>query len=182
MREAGTVFLVMQYIEGADLFDCIVNRMAETKTIKLMTQICKVVQAVNAKKVLHLDLKPENILVRRSDGQPFLADFGLSQRFGSISQGGSSAYAAPEICVRVGCMKSRHRILRDDLRSLTSTRNGQGPTRTIHARVWFQIHSASYSIHATLFSRGSDYTRSSHQIDKQDHDQIKKISNLTTRS
>jgi serine/threonine protein kinase len=97
MREADQVFLVMQYIEGADLYDCIVDGIGKTETIKLMAQICKIVEAVHTKKVLHLDLKPENILVQRSDGRAFLADFGLSERFGCISTGGSRVYAAPEV-------------------------------------------------------------------------------------
>ena len=97
MREGEKVFLVMQYIEGADLFDSIVDGIGQNETINLMAQICKIVGAVHTKEVLHLDLKPENILVQRSDGTAFLADFGLSERFGCISKGGTNIYAAPEV-------------------------------------------------------------------------------------
>ncbi len=83
---AGQIYIVMEYIEAADL-DALVKPLSRDKQIKIYCGlICQVLEALeyaHQKKLVHRDVKPRNILIRqeRRRIQAKLADFGLAKNF-----------------------------------------------------------------------------------------------------
>ncbi|WP_306300347.1 serine/threonine-protein kinase [Streptomyces scabiei] len=83
VHDAGSedeeLFLVMQYVDGADLAD----HLAEHDpypwqwAVSVAAQLCAVLSAVHAVPIIHRDLKPSNILLG-SQG-PFVIDFGIAR-------------------------------------------------------------------------------------------------------
>ncbi|KAG0336823.1 hypothetical protein BG004_007893 [Podila humilis] len=117
-----SLYLVMEYCSGGDLYDAITSQHAaasdsglgfnpimpnisgrflnvhsDASVLDAMTQIISALAHAHSNKIFHRDLKPENILVA-GDGSLKLADFGLATR-AQISSDfgcGSSFYMAPE--------------------------------------------------------------------------------------
>ncbi|MCD9144526.1 protein kinase [Streptomyces albireticuli] len=109
VHDAGSdgeeLYLVMQYVEGADLAD----HLAENDpypwpwAVSVAAQLCSVLSAVHAVPIVHRDLKPRNVMVR-PDGSVLVLDLGVASvldtdttrltRTGSPI--GSPAYMAPE--------------------------------------------------------------------------------------
>lgn len=72
------VHLVMDYVEGQDLFDLITSRLiSEEQAKKIFFQIASAVNYSHSLGIVHRDLKPENILIDK-DGTVKLIDWGLS--------------------------------------------------------------------------------------------------------
>jgi 5'-AMP-activated protein kinase catalytic alpha subunit len=96
------IFVVMEYVSGGELFDCIVSkgRLSEDEARRLFQQIISGVEYCHAHRVVHRDLKPENLLLSE-DNSIKIADFGLSNlmRDGEFlrTSCGSPNYAAPEV-------------------------------------------------------------------------------------
>ncbi|GAA3372302.1 serine/threonine protein kinase PkaE [Streptomyces sannanensis] len=109
VHDAGSdgddLYLVMQYVEGADLAD----HLAEHDpypwpwTVAVAAQVCAVLSAVHAVPIVHRDLKPRNVMVR-PDGTIIVLDLGVASVIDSDttrlthtgSPIGSPAYMAPE--------------------------------------------------------------------------------------
>jgi len=95
--------LVMEYVDGGDLFEYILNetRLSEPKSAKLFRQIVDAIEYLHQNLVIHRDLKPENILLDLSKDQVKLNDFGLSNfmKPGNLLNTfcGSPHYCSPEI-------------------------------------------------------------------------------------
>ncbi|CDR97367.1 protein kinase domain containing protein, putative [Babesia bigemina] len=97
-----TVFIVMEYVEGGELFDYISqnSRLNEPEAVRIMRQILSAVHFCHSKMICHRDIKPENVLL---DGNMDvkLGDFGLSNsmRYGTCLKTpcGSPNYASPEV-------------------------------------------------------------------------------------
>lgn len=103
--EGEELFLVMQYVDGADLSD----HLAEHDpypwqwAVAVAAQLCAVLSAVHAVPIVHRDLKPRNVMVKQ-DGTVTVLDLGVASvmdtdttrltRTGSPI--GSPAYMAPE--------------------------------------------------------------------------------------
>uniref|UniRef100_A0A8C4QX12 Myosin light chain kinase 2 n=1 Tax=Eptatretus burgeri TaxID=7764 RepID=A0A8C4QX12_EPTBU len=83
------ITLIMEYLEGGELFDRIVNeseRLTELECMIFVQQICEGVQYIHQNYILHLDLKPENIVcVNRHGKQVKIIDFGLARRLSGLS-------------------------------------------------------------------------------------------------
>ena len=109
-RENETVYMVMNYLEGAALQDFIITardlkqqKVFRESTIRsLFDEILRGLRIVHQHKMLHLDIKPENIL-RRSDGASVLSDFGIARaaeiKLGLTGEGtsiGTPHYMSPE--------------------------------------------------------------------------------------
>jgi len=100
--ESGVPYLVEEYVEGEDLY-----RVTESWTLKeilrLLVVLCRVVQFLHIRGIVHGDLKASNALLpaRETDPEKLkVLDFGLAiQPEGSrkISAAGTLAYTAPEI-------------------------------------------------------------------------------------
>ncbi|MER6257090.1 MULTISPECIES: serine/threonine-protein kinase [Streptomyces] len=109
VHDAGSdgdeLFLVMGYVEGADLAD----HLAEHDpypwqwAVAVVAQLCSVLSAVHAVPIVHRDLKPRNVMVR-PDGTVLVLDLGVASVMDTdttrlTSTGspiGSPAYMAPE--------------------------------------------------------------------------------------
>ncbi|KQX11841.1 protein kinase [Streptomyces sp. Root431] len=109
VHDAGSdgedLYLVMQYVEGADLAD----HLAENDpypwewAVCVAAQLCAVLAAVHAVPIVHRDLKPRNVMVR-PDGTITVLDLGVASVLDSDttrlthtgSPIGSPAYMAPE--------------------------------------------------------------------------------------
>jgi serine/threonine protein kinase/Tfp pilus assembly protein PilF len=75
----GLPYFVMEYVEGATLFDYCNSRQADlTARLGLFRQICAAVGYAHDKQIIHRDLKPGNILVTE-DGAVKLLDFGIAK-------------------------------------------------------------------------------------------------------
>lgn len=97
-------FLVMELVEGKELFDKIVDKgqYSEADAAHIVRQIVSAVDYLHANGIAHRDLKPENLLSAGSDGNEIIkiADFGFSKNFGEeklMTSCGSPGYVAPEV-------------------------------------------------------------------------------------
>ncbi|TNM88160.1 hypothetical protein fugu_006381 [Takifugu bimaculatus] len=77
--------LVMEYVEGGELFDRIIDEnynLTELDTVLFIRQICEGLRYMHKMYILHLDLKPENILcINRATNKIKIIDFGLARRY-----------------------------------------------------------------------------------------------------
>ncbi|KAK2500975.1 hypothetical protein MC885_003710 [Smutsia gigantea] len=97
--------LVMEYVDGGELFDCIIDdnyNLTEFDTILFIRQICEGIRHMHQMYILHLDLKPENILcVNRDAKQIKIIDFGLARRYKPREKlkvnFGTPEFLAPEV-------------------------------------------------------------------------------------
>uniref|UniRef100_A0A673LBT9 non-specific serine/threonine protein kinase n=1 Tax=Sinocyclocheilus rhinocerous TaxID=307959 RepID=A0A673LBT9_9TELE len=97
-----TLFLVMEYASGGEVFDYLVahGRMKEKEARAKFRQIVSAVQYCHQKRIVHRDLKAENLLLD-ADMNIKIADFGFSNEFKVGNKldtfCGSPPYAAPEL-------------------------------------------------------------------------------------
>lgn len=115
-RENETVYMVMNYLEGASLQDFIVTardlkreKVFRESTIRsLFDEILRGLRIVHQHKMLHLDIKPANIFVT-DDNRAVLIDFGaarevLSKEGNFIRPMYTPGFAAPEMYRRDSSM------------------------------------------------------------------------------
>ncbi|XP_070217519.1 myosin light chain kinase family member 4 isoform X4 [Bos mutus] len=99
------IVLVMEYVDGGELFDRIIDdncNLTELDTILFIRQICEGIRHMHQMYILHLDLKPENILcVNRDTKQIKIIDFGLARRYKPREKlkvnFGTPEFLAPEV-------------------------------------------------------------------------------------
>uniref|UniRef100_A0A1I7YEQ6 Serine/threonine-protein kinase par-1 n=1 Tax=Steinernema glaseri TaxID=37863 RepID=A0A1I7YEQ6_9BILA len=102
METEQTLYLVMEYASGGEVFDYLVahGRMKEKEARAKFRQIVSAVQYLHQKNIIHRDLKAENLLLD-ADMNIKIADFGFSNHFSVGSKldtfCGSPPYAAPEL-------------------------------------------------------------------------------------
>jgi len=101
-----TLYLILEYASGGELFDAIVNKgfYGEADAAKIIKQILEAIKYVHNHGIAHRDLKPENLLlIKGEDGGAEvikIADFGLSKDFGQEqlqTSCGTPDYVAPEV-------------------------------------------------------------------------------------
>ncbi len=115
-RENETVYMVMNYLEGASLQDFIVtardlkqSKVFRESTIRsLFDEILRGLRIVHQHKMLHLDIKPANIFIT-DDNKSVLIDFGaarevLSKEGNFIRPMYTPGFAAPEMYKRDAAM------------------------------------------------------------------------------
>jgi len=97
-------FLIMELVQGKELFDKIVERgqYSEKDASHISRQFVAAIEYLHSKGIAHRDLKPENLLSIGSGEKEVLkvADFGLSKNFGDekmMTSCGSPGYVAPEV-------------------------------------------------------------------------------------
>ncbi|KAK0411348.1 hypothetical protein QR680_005612 [Steinernema hermaphroditum] len=102
METDQTLYLVMEYASGGEVFDYLVahGRMKEKEARAKFRQIVSAVQYLHQKNIIHRDLKAENLLLD-GDMNIKIADFGFSNHFFVGNKldtfCGSPPYAAPEL-------------------------------------------------------------------------------------
>jgi serine/threonine protein kinase len=95
-------FLVLELVEGGELFDYLVKkgRLGESEALSVFHQIIHAVDFCHQHHVCHRDLKPENLLLDKHRNVK-IADFGLAglQKPSEMlsTSCGSPHYAAPEV-------------------------------------------------------------------------------------
>jgi len=77
------IYLVMEYIDGGELFDKIATQenqvFSEALAAHYMRKLFSALNHMHAQGVVHRDIKPENIMLTSND-ELKLIDFGLSKR------------------------------------------------------------------------------------------------------
>ncbi len=111
--ENGAPYMIMEYLEGADLSAFTQRRGAlpVEEAVEYVLQSCEAIAEAHALGIVHRDLKPANLFVTtRADGTPFVKvlDFGISKVSGLGASGadlsmtktttvmGSPLYMSPE--------------------------------------------------------------------------------------
>ncbi|KAI8802294.1 kinase-like domain-containing protein [Cladochytrium replicatum] len=96
------LFLVLEHIEGGELFDHLVKkgRLSEPEALQFFQQIIFGMEFVHRHMIIHRDLKPENLLLDKNMNIK-IADFGMArmQLQGKMldTSCGSPHYASPEV-------------------------------------------------------------------------------------
>ncbi len=99
----GTKFITMEFVEGDDLRSVLRQhgKFSARRTVAIVQQICRALEAAHAEGVIHRDLKPQNIM-RDSQGRIVVMDFGLARslEFDGMTQTGALVgtleYMSPE--------------------------------------------------------------------------------------
>ncbi len=107
--EGDVLYLVMELMNGGELFDRIVEKecYSEKEAADTIRPLVDAIRYCHSMGIVHRDLKPENLLYGSSDGQAILkiSDFGLA-RFvqGELATTacGTPGYVAPEIILGKG--------------------------------------------------------------------------------
>jgi 5'-AMP-activated protein kinase catalytic alpha subunit len=76
------LYLIMEYANGGELFDYIVNnsRLDEMEACHIFQQIISGIEYIHKLKVVHRDMKPENLLID-NEKTIKIVDFGLSNTY-----------------------------------------------------------------------------------------------------
>ena len=102
IQTSSTIYLVMEYIKGKELFEIIVQkkRLSELESLRYFQQLISGIEYLGKIRVAHRDLKPENLLIDSRNNLK-IADFGLSNIYKNnellSTACGSPCYAAPEM-------------------------------------------------------------------------------------
>ncbi|KAM0935034.1 putative protein kinase CAMK-CAMKL-CHK1 family [Dioscorea sansibarensis] len=105
MASKTKIYIVLEYVDGGELFDKIVNngRLKEEEARRYFQQLINAVDYCHSRGVYHRDLKPENLLLD-SHGVLKVSDFGLSTFVPQLrgdgllhTACGTPNYVAPEV-------------------------------------------------------------------------------------
>jgi len=107
MESPQKIYLVMEYCEGGELFDYIVNhkKLSEKQACKFFQEIINSLEYLHSQSIVHRDIKPENMLLynikEKNKIEIKLIDFGISRNYPRNkllnSPCGTTAYAPPEM-------------------------------------------------------------------------------------
>ena len=119
MHSSGRAFIVMEFLEGESLRDCLarVGRMDEPAALEIVHQIALALEAAHGKGIVHRDLKPDNVFLVSTTATPGppvvkILDFGIAklategdggqQRTKTGNILGTPLYMSPEQCRGAG--------------------------------------------------------------------------------
>ena len=92
------IILLLDYVEGEELYQKCKLKLWEVEAKKLVEQILSALAYLHKKHIMHLDIKPENIMVTHNN-EIKLIDMGISRKFvwESEVRCGTAGYIAPEV-------------------------------------------------------------------------------------
>jgi serine/threonine-protein kinase len=103
-RERGALFIVMEYVQGIDLYDLLekCGRLPYDVAAIIAMQVGRALDYVHYRSIVHRDIKPANVMLSRSGGVKVM-DFGIArdQSYGGdLTEAGTGigtpAYMSPE--------------------------------------------------------------------------------------
>jgi serine/threonine-protein kinase len=102
-RERGALFIVMEYVQGIDLYDLLekCGRLPYDVAAIIAMQVARALDYVHYRGIVHRDIKPANVMISRQGGTK-LMDFGIARdnSFGDLTEAGTGigtpAYMSPE--------------------------------------------------------------------------------------
>jgi len=108
-----TVFIVMEYIQGAPLDKLIAGagKLSPAESLNVLLQVCAGLGYAHERGIVHRDIKPENIMIQ-NDNKVTILDFGLAGPPGTLmghEVHGTPLYLAPEV-IRRGQVDGRSDI------------------------------------------------------------------------
>jgi serine/threonine-protein kinase len=79
-RERGALFIVMEYVEGIDLYDLLetCGRIPYDVAAIIAMQVARALDYVHYRGIVHRDIKPANVMISRQGGVK-LMDFGIAR-------------------------------------------------------------------------------------------------------
>ncbi len=103
IAERGALFIVMEYVEGIDLYDLLdtSGRLPFDVAAVIAMQVARALDYVHYRGIVHRDIKPANVMLSRQGGVK-LMDFGIARdrNFGDLTEAGTGigtpAYMSPE--------------------------------------------------------------------------------------
>ncbi|MBN2493889.1 MAG: serine/threonine protein kinase [Deltaproteobacteria bacterium] len=103
VKEDGVFLMVMEFVEGIDLFDLLekVHRVPPTVSAAIGLAVASALEYAHYRGIIHRDIKPSNIILSRK-GEVKLMDFGIArdENLGDLTRPGTSlgtpAYMSPE--------------------------------------------------------------------------------------
>ena len=105
-ENADYYYIVLEYMEGKDLFDYLKNRnfqISERRGRELALQVAEAIQYLHSYGIVHRDIKLENVMMSNPSDHavPKLVDFGLARIIGPTQKTdepfGTLGYVAPEV-------------------------------------------------------------------------------------
>jgi eukaryotic-like serine/threonine-protein kinase len=101
--EDSTYYLVMEYVEGRDLKDIILQggQLLPERAVEIAMSICLALEAAHAQGIVHRDIKPQNVIVTY-DNKIKVMDFGIARTTGGSAMTetgtimGTAQYISPE--------------------------------------------------------------------------------------
>jgi len=104
-----SIGLIFEFILGVPLSKLDFVNFPDSIKLKIIKELCSVVEYIHSKSYIHRDIKPDNILVDVDNNyQLYLIDFGISKVCSSDGEytftriKGTIAYAAPEMMIDIG--------------------------------------------------------------------------------
>jgi serine/threonine protein kinase len=97
-RKGDLAFIVMDWVEGTNLRQAIMERRGPynaEETSLVLLPVCSALNYAHQNRVYHCDVKPANILLD-DNGKVLLTDFGVARIAAEEARGGTPAYMAPE--------------------------------------------------------------------------------------
>ena len=102
-RERGALFIVMEYVQGIDLYDLLekCGRLPYDVAAIVAMQVARALDYVHYRGIVHRDIKPANVMISRQGGVKVM-DFGIARdtSFGDLTEAGTGigtpAYMSPE--------------------------------------------------------------------------------------
>jgi len=102
-KERGALFIVMEYVEGIDLYDLLdrCGRFPFDVAAVVAMQVARALDYMHYRGIVHRDVKPANVMVSRQGGVKVM-DFGIARdrNFEDLTEAGTGigtpAYMSPE--------------------------------------------------------------------------------------
>jgi len=102
-RERGALFIVMEYVQGIDLYDLLekCGRLPYDVAAIIAMQVARALDYVHYRSIVHRDIKPANVMLSRAGGVKVM-DFGIARdtNLGDLTEAGTGigtpAYMSPE--------------------------------------------------------------------------------------